>query len=164
MNESLDMTTAAYLAGYFERGGSLTAYIRKQKDAPSLANGMVPIESAGIYVRVRDQDPAVPRLLAANFKGKLTSVGTWSWQAWNEEAAHLLTTIQPYFRTGIRRALTKLLLEFHSFIERKREEWPTSRNLTLTAEDLKEIYLYREAIKSLQSGFKPNVIMSTSKD
>lgn len=143
-------TTAAYLAGYLERGGAIRIYINKLSDGkpPVIETSQgetSPIESAGIYVRVRSTDMTVLRILKGMFDGKLSK---GQWQGWNEDAAALLQAIAPHLRTGKRKAVVKLALDFHAFIERKRE-WATASALFFTAEDVEVIARYEAALREI---------------
>ncbi len=147
----MDDTTAAYLAGYLERGGTIRIYVNQPRDEKfppviETSRGDVSIiESAGIYVRVRATDMTVLRLLKELFDGKLTR---GQWQGWNEDAAVLLRAILPYLRTGKRKAVMQLVLDFHAFIERKRE-WATASALFFTAEDVEVIGQYEAALREI---------------
>lgn len=142
-------TTAAYLAGYLERGGAVRIYINRGSDNDPLietAQGLSsPIESAGIYVRVRAEDMTVLRELKKMFDGNLSK---GQWQGWNEHAAELLRAILPYLKTGKRKAIANLALEFHDFIEEKRK-WAMSTALFFTAEDVEIITRYEAALREI---------------
>ncbi|KKL56385.1 hypothetical protein LCGC14_2245920 [marine sediment metagenome] len=147
---SVDEAASAYLAGYLERGGAVRIYVNRLDDKEALlietSHGEVsPIESAGIYVRVRSEDMTILRFLKGAFGGNLSK---GQWQGWNEEAATLLRVITPYLRTGKRKALVQLALEFHEFIEMKRG-WATESRLFFTAEDVEVIARYEMALKEI---------------
>jgi len=145
MNE----TISAYLAGYLERGGAVRIYVNKGgDDSPVIdtESGLSsPIESAGIYVRVRSSDMTVLRLLKEEFDGKLSN---GQWQGWNESAALLLRAIAPYLRTGKRRAVVGLALEFYGFLEEKKEI-AAGAVLFFTVEDVERIARYEAALKEI---------------
>lgn len=146
----MDDIAAAYLAGYLERGGAIRIYVNKGSDGkpPVIETSQgetSPIESTGIYVRVRATDMTVLRMLKEMFDGKLSE---GQWQGWNESAAALLRVIAPYLRTGKRKAVVTLALEFHEFIGRKRE-WATAPALFFTAEDVEVIARYEVALREI---------------
>jgi len=146
----MDDITAAYLAGYLERGGAIRMYINRVKDSDYLKietviGDTLPIESAGIYVRVRATDMTVPRDLKRMFKGKLSE---GQWQGWNEDAAALLQVILPHLRTGKRKAMVNLVLEFHAFIESRKEQMMGSL-LFFTVEDMEVIARYEATLREI---------------
>jgi len=146
----MDDITAAYLAGYLERGGAIRMYINRVKDGDYLKietviGDTLPIESAGIYVRVRSADMTVLRDLKRMFKGKLSE---GQWQGWNEDAAALLQGILPHLRTGKRKAMVNLVLEFHAFIESRKEQMMGSL-LFFAVEDVDVIVRYEAALKEM---------------
>lgn len=145
----MDNTTAAYLAGYLERGGAVRIYINRVGDgkAPlveTTVGDVLPIESAGIYVRVRAEDMTVLRILYRLFKGNLSE---GQWQGWNEDAALLLRAIVPYLKTGRRKAVVNLALDFNAFIE-KGKRWAMG-TLLFTAEDVEVIARYEATLKEI---------------
>jgi len=144
-------TVCAYLAGYLERGGAVRIYVNRSggdKSPPAIETSlgeMSPIESAGIYVRVRARDATVPRLLKGYFDGNLTE---GQWQGWNEDAATLLRAIGPYLRTGKRKAVVRLVLEFHEVMREKRE---IARGMPLffTAEEVEVVARYEATLREI---------------
>ena len=139
----VDAAIANYLAGYLEGSGAFGTYFKERKRA-SASPGKSTFASAGIYVRVRTDNLAILKLLAAQFGGKLNQKQT-SWQAWNDDAARLLHTIQPYLRTGSRKVLVNCLLEFHEFMARirsRRKVRGRRKPLILTASEYREIQRY----------------------
>lgn len=149
----MNNAAAAYLAGYLERGGAIRIYVnRGGDDSPSVQTSMgstSPIESAGIYVRVRAQDPAVLRALKGEFEGKLSKRGKqWQWQGWNDDAANLLSAILPYLKTGKRKMVVTLALEFNEVMARKRDE---ARGMAMffTAEEVDVVMQYEATLKEI---------------
>ena len=145
----MDDVTRAYLAGYLERGGAVRIYVnRSNDDSPVIETGegsTAPIESAGIYVRVRATDATVLRLLRDNFEGNLTQ---GQWQGWNEDAAAVLKAIGPYLKTGKRKAVVGLALEFHEVMAGKRE-LAAGMPLFFTAEEMETVARYEVALKEI---------------
>lgn len=145
----MDDLTAAYLAGYLERGGTVRIYVNRGRDnAPEIETvqgNTAPIESAGIFVRVKASDMTVLRMLKRSFGGNLTK---GQWQGWNEDAARLLEVILPYLKTGKRKAVVNLALEFHEFMEGKRRRAMES-SLVFTVEDVEAVVRYKEALKEI---------------
>ena len=87
----------------------------------------------------------VLRDLRRIFKGKLSG---GQWQGWNEDAAALLRVILPYLRTGKRKAIVNLVLEFHAFIESRKEQMMGSL-LFFAVEDVEVITKYEAALREI---------------
>ena len=146
---TMNDTTSAYLAGYLERGGAIRIYInRGSDDTPVIETGQgstVPIESAGIYIRVRASDMTVLRMLKEVAGGKLSP---GQWQGWNDDAATVLRAIGPYLKTGKRKAVVSLVLEFHEFMEEKREEAMGGASC-FTVEDVEAVVRYDVTLREI---------------
>ena len=122
-------------------------YINRVRDGPSISTeegSASLLESVGIYVRVKSSDMTVLRELRRMFRGNLSK---GQWQAWNEEAANLLQRILPYLKTGKRRTLVRLVLEFHGFAEGLRM-YPGGQPF-FTADNVKEALKYEQVLAEI---------------
>jgi len=159
MTAQINENLRAYLAGYFERGGYFAIFLEEDTESPKLADGVTSIIGAGLYIRVRDQDPVVPKLLHENFAGRLKQGQMSTWQAWNLAAAQLLEAIQPFLKTGKRKAEIKLLLDFYEYLK-STYHFPIEVSSTwkhrqlFSASEQREIRLFYLAEQELKKKFR----------